>query len=252
MEKRFTIEDKDYEIKITADDLSEAKKIHLKTFRKCLEEGALLRKGLDKYLKDQGIWDEKKEQEFEQLTRKIAACESQLSTGQIDGRRMKLSEGRELAIETAKLRAKIKDLIQERSMVDANTAEGEADAERFNYLVSACVYDYDTQKRVFTSLDDYKDRGSDELAIQLAKKMAYLMYGLDEEPEKNNVEHKFLKRFDFINDKGDFIDREGRRVDVDGNVLDEEGYRVDEHGNRLDIYNNPIGDVDTAEFEMDV
>jgi hypothetical protein len=251
MEKRFEIDGKDYVIKITPNDLAEAKKIHLKTFRRCLEEGALLRKGLDKYLEEQGIWDETKEKEYEQLSKDISSLESQLSTGQIDGRRMKLSEGREVAIKMARLRARLRDLIQERTAIDGNTAEGEADSERFNYLVSACTYDYDTQSRVFSSLDDYRNRGSEELSMTLAKKLAYLMYGLDEEPEKSNTEHKFLRRFNFINENGDFIDSEGNKVDSEGNRLDDEGYKIDEHGNRVDIYDNPIGDVDTAEFEMD-
>lgn len=252
MEKRFTIDDKDYLIKIKSDDLSAAKRIHAKTFRKALEDGAILRRGLTKYMKEQNIWDDEKEAEYKDILKRIAKLESELSTGVVDGRTMKVSEGKEKALDLTRTRGELQSLISERTSLDVNTAEGQADNERFNYLVSRCVYDYDTQTPVFESLEDYYSRGSDELSVKLASKLANLMYGVDENHEDNYIENKFLKRFKMIDEEGNFIDKEGHAVDVEGCRVNEEGYRIDENGTKLDRYNNVLGDIETATFEEDV
>ena len=50
-----------------------------------------------------------------------------------------LSQAKTYAIEMQKLREELKELITEKTTLDAHTAEGQADNAKFNFLVSACV-----------------------------------------------------------------------------------------------------------------
>jgi hypothetical protein len=244
METRFEIGDKSYFIKIEPSVLNEAKKFHSVTFRKALDEGALLRKALMNYMIDQKVWSTKKEAQYQEYIKKINDLEYKLSAGA-----MKVSEGRKLAIELAETRAEFRDLIAERNIMDSNTAEGQADNARFNFMLAKCVYDYATQKPVYSSLEDYLQNGDDDVAIELASRFANYLYNIDDKYEENLVENKFLKRFKLIDDKGRYIDKDGNYVDIDGNRIDEEGYRLDEEGNRIDMNGHPLDvNIDTAEF----
>lgn len=245
MENRFTVGEKDYFIKVSPEAMSEGKKAHNKAFREALEDGALLRKSLTKYMREQGAWDDKKESEYQEYIKKISDLEYRLSSG-----KMKISEGKALAVELSKCRNEFRELISERNMMDTNTAEGQADNARFNALVAACVFDYDTQKHVYSSLEDYHKRGSEDLSVELAAKFANFLYGVDEKYDDNLVENKFLRRFKLIDEDGRFLDKDGNYVDVDGNRVDKDGYRLDAEGVRVDINGHRLGsDVDTAEFE---
>jgi len=245
MENRFTVGEKDYFIKVSAEAMTEGKKAHNRAFRQALEDGALLRKSLTKYMREQGAWDDEKESEYQDYIKKISDLEYRLSSG-----KMKISEGKNLAIELSKCRREFRDLISERNTMDSNTAEGQADNARFNALVCTCVFDYDTQKPVYSSIDDYHKRGSEDLSISLASKFANFLYGIDENYDDNLVENKFLKRFKLIDEDGRFLDKEGNYVDVDGNRVDKDGYRLDADGVRVDLNGHKLGsNIDTAEFE---
>ena len=249
---RFEIEDKEYFIKIDPKGLAEGKKAHGRAFRESLEGGALLRKGLAKYMKEQGVWDDEKETEYRKFVEDINDMEHRLSSGRVDGRLMKISEGKDLALLLSERRRGFRNLIAERNLMDSDTAEGQADNVQFEVLLVHSVYDYTTQKRVFDSADEYTEKNSEELTIKLASKFANIMYGVDDEYEKNLTESKFLKRFKLIDDKGRFINKEGHLVDVDGCVVDDEGYRLDPDGNRVDLSGRPLNvNVETAEFEDD-
>lgn len=247
MDKRFDVDGKSYFIKVTPRDTNEAKKVHNSAFRKALEGGAFLRKALMNYMNEQGVWSEAKEKQYQNLIKQIHDIEFRLSSG-----KMKISEGRKLAIELAKVRGEFRSLIAERNDMEANTAEGQADNARFNFLVSRCVYDYDSQKPVYSSLDDYIDNSDSDLATQLATKFANYMYGVDENYDDSLVENKFLKRFNLIDESGRFIDKDGQFIDVEGNRLDADGYRLDAEGNRIDINGHRLDvSIDTAEFIED-
>jgi hypothetical protein len=242
---RFDVEDKSYFIRMDSKATNESKKIHNKAFAEALANGALLRKALMSYMNEQGVWDADKEVLYQKYVKQINELEYKLSAG-----KMKVSEGKAIALELAKVRSEFRDLIAERNAMDSNTAEGQADNVRFNFLVSKCVYDWDTQKPVYSSLEDYTENGNSELAIQLANKFANFLYGVDEDYDNNLVENKFLRRFKIIDDKGRFINSDGKYVDIEGNLLDEEGYRLDSDGKRVDINGHPLDvDIDTAEFE---
>lgn len=248
MDNRFSIDDKDYFIRVDQKDVAEANYARAAAFKKALENGCILRKALFNVMMEQGVWDSKKEERHESLLKEIAELEYRLSSG-----KMKISDGRKIAIELTKKRNEFRDLVSERNAMDVNTAEGQADNVKFNHLISKCVYDYDTQKPVYSSIDDYVQKSGDpehaSLAYQLASKFASFMYGIDENYDNNLVERKFLKRFNLIDDRGRFI-KDGKLVDEDGNLVDEDGFRINSEGKRIDMNGNPIDvDIDTAEFE---
>jgi hypothetical protein len=118
-----------------------------------------------------------------------------------------------------------------------------------------CAYDYLTQKPVYSSLEDYIERSSDDLAIECATKFAAYMYGVEENYEDAFLENKILKKLNLLDGKGNLINKQGKRVDFDGNLVDENGARIDENGVRIDINNNPVIEdsvIDTLEIEDDL
>lgn len=242
-------EEQYYIVPMSSKILTEAQKVYNRAFRKAIDEGCLLKKKLEQYMLEQGIWNSHKEDEYKGILKKIAEYEYSLNKGGL-----KLSEAKEIALELREKRLALRDLIAERSSLDAQTVEGQADNERFNYLVSACVYSSLNRKPVYSSVDEYKEKSSDELAYKLASKFAENFYGISDDYDKNLTETKFLKRFKFIDDEGRFINKDGKHVDNEGNLLDKDGYRIDAEGNRIDINNNPIIEttVDEAEFIDDV
>ena len=251
-EKKFEYKDKQYLIKeLTADQTIEAQRVYTKEFKKAVENGAILKQSLEEHMRDQGLWDDEMAEKYTDLVKQSADLEYKIKSGAYK----KASELRDKAFELKKIRNELTALLSVRNSMDSVTAEGLADNERFFYLVSVCVYDYLTQKPVFSSLQDYKDQADSELAVKCASEYANVAYGLDENYQDAFVENKLLKRLNLLNDKGQLINRKGQRVDINGNLLDDEGSRIDADGNRIDINNNPLLDdsvVDELDFEDDL
>ena len=251
-EKRFSFQDKEYVIRpANAQSSVEAQKVYNRTFKKAIEEGAILKKSLEDHMRRQGLWDDDKQEEYESLLKRSADIEYKIKSGYYK----KASQLREKGIELKKIRNELSSLLMVRNSMDANTADGQADNERFFYLITACVFDYETQKPVYTSLEDYHEKSETDLAIKCAAEFANFAYGLDESFEDNLIENKLLKKLGLLNDKGQLTNKNGQRVDLEGNLLNEEGARVDKNGNRIDINNNPIIDdtaIDSLEFEDDL
>ena len=153
MDSKFEIDDKQYFITMGSDAISEGKKAHNKAFRQALEDGALLRKSLMNHMRSQGVWDDRKEESYQGFIKQIGELEYKLASG-----KMKVSDGRAIAIELGKVRGEFRNLISERNLMDANSAEGQADNVRFNYLLVNSVFDYITQKPVYPSVEEYLKR----------------------------------------------------------------------------------------------
>jgi len=251
-EKRFTFEGKDYVIKpVNAAASIEAQKIYNKAFKKAIEEGAILKKSLEDHMRRQGLWDDSKQEEYESLLKKSAGIEYKIKNGEYK----KASEVRDKSIELKKIRNQLTSLLMIRNSMDSTTADGHADNERFFYLVSACIYDYETQKPVYTSLEDYHEHSETELASKCASEFANFAYGLEENYEDKLIENKLLKKLGLLDEEGHLTNKKGERVDLDGNLLNKDGARIDKDGNRIDINNNPIIDdsvIEDLEFEDDL
>lgn len=217
---------------------------HMKAFREAVDNKALLRAKLDDYIRELKLWDDEKEQEFKRLRSIINDGELSLKKGGI-----KLSDARQKALEMKNARSALRKLMYERSMIDSNTAEGQADNARFNYMVYACVVYNDTGERYFKTYDEYLNATEDPVALLGASTLANMLYGVDGDAEKRLPENKFLFEWNFIDEKMRLVDKQGRLINEDGRLIDEDGYFIDENGQRIDENGVPLNSEGSYEVE---
>lgn len=243
-------------------ELNDSQIVYNKAWRKALDGGAVIRAKLNDYLTKEGVWSESQQKQYEEFIQKINDKELILKKGGIP-----LKKAKSLAIELKRLRLEFRDLISERTSYDSNTAEGVADNERFDYLVTVCVLDPLTKTPIFKDEEDYDARGSEPWAVRAASELANFIYNLDPEYENNLVENTFLKKFKFADDKGRLVNKDGHliAIDLNGNerLIDEEGfyiaynddgtsYKVDRDGNKVpDIEESPFLDDDGNPILLD-
>jgi len=215
-----------------------------KVWNKCIIEGVLTKKELQKVLKERGIYGDDKIKEEEEIIRQIQDCEKKLYLG--DGsKKMKLSDGKKIALQMKRLRASLRDLISEKIALEENTAENIADNARFDYLVALCTFKEDGS-RAFSGIDDYNQQSSDTFAFKAAATLAEMMYQLDTNMENSLPENKWLRSFNLVDDNlnlvkdGHLVDSEGRKIGNDGYYIDDNGNRVDRDGNPLDENGNYV------------
>ena len=206
-----------------------------KSFRAALESGALLRQKLESYMREQGLWDDKKEKEYTDLTERLNQQEITLAKGGI-----RLSEAKEVAMKMRLDRIDFRDLIGERNSLDNNTVEGQSDNARFNFLVYECMVDDKNGKPLFSSFSEYDDASSEPYVVEAAGELASLMYNLDPDYDKNLPENKFLKDYEFINDDLHLVDKDGRPCDIDGRLVNNKGRLINEDGQLVDRKGNLV------------
>ena len=230
IEQKFAV----YEPNIN--DYREAKKVYNTVLNNALLSDAPLRGKLDDVLRRQGMWDDTKQAKLTSLQQELIETEKKLAGGGI----LK-TEAKKASHDMARTRVKMAELLAPRTQLDGSSAEGQADNEQFNYLVSACVVYNDTKKAVFSSLEDYLNRSGEEVAFKAAQILANSIYGVDDQFEKNLPENRFLVSFGYmnkdlqlINEDGELVDEEDNLVDEEGNFIDKDGKRVDKFGNHLD------------------
>lgn len=230
--------DTQFEIKaLTVANQREAQKIYNQAFSDAVKSGSIVRAKLGDLMKEQGLWDDKKEVEFKTIQQKIFDKEKQLAKGGIS-----LKQAKTTAIEIKRLRIELRDLISDRTELDTHTAEGQADNARFNYMVSASVVYKDNQKPYFASYEDYLNRAASEVAILGAQKLAAIVYGLDSDFEKKLPENKFLLTYKFVDDNLNYIDNKQRKVDSEGRLLDDQNRFINENGQLVDKDGNLVDD----------
>lgn len=230
--------------------LSQAQRISAKAWTDCVREGIMTKKELEKFMKEQGIWDDGKDEEQKKIVKEISDFEKQLFVGGThkDGK-LRASEGKDIAIKMRMKRAELRDLIAEKISLEQNTAESISDNSRFDYLVANCTF-HENGTKVYSSLEDYKENADSELGFAAASNLAALLYSVDKDFEAKLPENKFLKMFNFVNEdlslvneEGETVDLEGRKIDKNGYYLSEDGKRVDKDGNPLDEFGNYIPTV---------
>jgi hypothetical protein len=228
----------------TVKDYRDAQLSYNKAFREALESGAILRQKLNDYLEKQDIWDEHKQKQYDALIEQIQAQEEVIKSGGIP-----LKQAKETAIKLRVLRSEFRGLIAEKQTYESNTAEGQADNIRFNFLVSRCVFKEDGITRVWANMDDYDKSGNEQWAVNAASELAQIIYGLDSDYDKNLVENKFLVNYKFARDDLRLVNKDGHLIDADGRLINEESrfvaykedgslYFVDRDGNEV----TPEGD----------
>lgn len=229
--------------------ISQAQRVGAKAWTDCVRDGIMTKKELEKFMKQNGIWDEGKDEEQKKIVQEIADLEKQLYVSGNGGKKLKASEGKKIAIDMRIKRNELRDLIAEKMSLEQNTAEAISDNVRFDYLVANSAF-YENGQKVYNSIDEYKERADDEMAFMVASTLAGIMYSVDKDFEAKLPENKFLKMFNFVNedlslvnDKGETVDTDGRRIDKQGYWLNEDGKRVDKDGNVLDENGNYIPEV---------
>lgn len=208
-----------------------------KAFRSALESGALLRQKLTDYMEEQGIWDDDKQKEYDDLLGEIGAKEEALNKGGIP-----IKEAKELALSMREKRAKFRVLIAERTALDTNSVEGQADNARFNALVCLCVLDPNTKNPIFPNLDDYDKLAEEPWAVKAAAELANMIYEIDPNYDKNLAENEFLVKYDFANEDLRLINKDGHLVDIEGRLINDEGRFISYHKDGTEYFVNMDGE----------
>lgn len=210
-----------------------------KAFRQALENGAILKRKLNDYMVEQGVWDEAKEKRYQTIMREISNRESALKAGGIP-----LKKAKEMALEMRRFRAEFNELISERQSYENNTAEGQADNARFDQLIMCCVVDQNGN-RIWNSSEDYERDSVEPWANKAASELANDLYGLDPNYYNNLPENQFLIKYKFVNKDLRLINKDGHLVDTSGRLINDQGryvayrdnggqYFVDYEGNEID------------------
>lgn len=218
--------------------VEDAKIIRTRHWNKFVDEGIKVKRQIDEILKEKGIWTDKQENQHKVLVNKITKLGKELSDTSVKKTRKR---GREIAIAILKTRNELRDLLEERNALDANSAEALAENVWFDYLVSVCVVYNKDGKPFFEDYDDYIDRKSEKAAWDAASKLASMIYGgvdFSENYQDNLIEVQFLKKFKFVDEDGNFIDStNGEKVDIDGKPTISPPANAD-----TDVYGNKIVD----------
>ena len=229
-------EDKKFSVVLpSAENQKEANKIYNTAFSDAIKAKALVRAKLDDVLVEQGLWDDKKQQEFNDLQNAILDGEKTLAKGGIP-----LAKAKEIAMQMKKNRSSLRELISVKTSLDTHTAEGQADNARFNYLVSTCLVYSDTKETYFKGYQDYLNRSSESVAVLAAQHLASMIYGLDSDYEEKLPENKFLTKYKFIDNNLRLINKEGHLIDENGKLIDESGRYVNEKGEFVDKNGNLV------------
>lgn len=199
-----------------ADDHKEAQKYANKVFREALSSGAILRDKIDAVMEEQGIWGDEQKEELKQLSDFISdGCEKLRAGG------FSLEEAKKLAIEIRIKRLDQMQLLAKKRSLDEYTVEAQADNARFDCFVCRCVKD-EEGKRVFKSVEDYRNQQHAPFAAKAAQVFGDLFYGLADDWEEKLPENEFLQTYGFVNEDLALVNTEGERVDIEGNLIEEE------------------------------
>jgi hypothetical protein len=237
---KVTLDSKEVELCVVRPNVKqrqEGQKIYNKAFRDAVESGAILRGKVNNVMREQNLWDDNKEAEYRKLLEKINGAERKIKSGGI-----KLNQAKDLALEMRKDRAELRSLTSERSSLDNNTAEGQADNAQFNYWVSSCTVYSETGKTYFSNYEDYLNRDDDPATGQAAGSLAMLLYNLDPDYEKKLPENQFLAKYNFVDEELHLVDKTGRRVDSEGRLVNKDGRYINEAGELIDIHGNRVNE----------
>ena len=201
-----------------AEEIKKSQVVYNKAFKQALDDGALLRQKLTEYMREQNLWDDNKQKQYDDLIEQISEMEESLQKGGI-----RLSLAKEIALDLRKKRDKFRTLIAERNALDAASAEGQADNARFEELVRLCTMKPETNARWFSDQKDYDASANQPWVVTAAEKLGNAMYGLDPNYEKNLEENKFLQEFKYVDDELRFINEDGHTVDSEGRLTNEDG-----------------------------
>lgn len=228
-----------------------------RSFMDSLASGAPLFDKLDAVAREQGVWSDSHQKQVDEIDAKLKQNELKLLKRGNAGLTKKAAY--QLAIETKKLRNEKLILLMPKNRLGEMTAEGQAKNAQFNHQVALCTYYNDgpeAGKRYFDGLEDFKARSSEETALQAARNLSYLSYGIDPTFEDNLTENKLLAELGHIDKKGRFVNKQGKLVDEDGRLVNEEGRYINEKNQLVDRDGDLVDEegkfiVESADFLPD-
>jgi hypothetical protein len=226
----FELDGKTYAVIIpTRDIIGKARSIYSRVLGQAMKDGVPFRDALFMHMREQGLWDDEKEEEHKALLKVLNEGELKLAQGGI-----KLSEARQIAVNMMRARRELSVLLFQQRRLDAFTIEGMAENAQFDALVSMCVIDNTTGKPVFSSPEDYKLRQGEDVAVNGATVYAKIHYNYDEDAVMALPENKFMVKWGFMNDDLHLVDEDGRLINEDGHFVDDLGRLIDEDGHLVD------------------
>src|SRR5437868_208034 len=83
----------------TSEEKRKAQLVYARAWREYVEGKAIMRAALDRYLRDQKIWDDMRQKEFERLRRQILDGERKLGMGKGSG--LNKQQAKELALQVS-------------------------------------------------------------------------------------------------------------------------------------------------------
>lgn len=222
-EKLFTVTEKINGKEVTKDLLIkkpsgqegvEAQKVYAKAWNEALKNGAPLRAQVDTLLVERGLWSDTKEKELTSQAKVLQKEIDRLNKGGIS-----LAEGRGIGLAVRNLRYDFNRLALEKSVLDNNTVEGQAEIAKINYLISVCTVYNITKKRVYKDLEQFYNESNEKTAIEASNAFMSFVYNLNADYEKEYPENKFLLKYKFINDKLQVLNDDGKPYDPETNLL---------------------------------
>lgn len=233
--------------KPTQQHQKEAQLHYNKVFKEKVLGGTLLRLQIEDVLRDRNILTEEKKAKIDKLNKKLIEGELALARGGI-----RKGEAYDLALDMIKARRELREQNRERTLLDQNTAEGQADNERFSYLIANCTKNANTGTSYFKNYQDYLEKeGKDVVPALAGQNLMGLMYDFVE-IQKQLPEYKFLVKYGYCDDQLR-LKKDGKFIDEDGNLIDEDGRFVNEKGEYVDNFGNKVKkdgsfDVEFQEF----
>ena len=104
-----------YVVRPNNNTIKNADRYRATTWNQCITDGVLTRKELAKILEERGIWNSEKSEQETIIANKIQELERKLYLGLgVDGKKAKISEGKQWALEMRRLRIQLRDLISEK------------------------------------------------------------------------------------------------------------------------------------------
>ncbi len=217
------------------------------TFMQAITSNAPLRAKVEEIARRQGVWDDVKQEEYNKLQKQLWDYELTLQKGGV-----KKSVAKGYALEMRRIRLEQRLLLADRNSIDQNTCESQAENTQFNHRVAMCLVQDEDNKPYCKDYDDYIDKlnNGDAVVMEGIKQMSYLQYNLDPNYEFNLPENKFLKEYNFVDDKLRLLNKEGRLVDEKGRLVNEEGRLINEKNELVDQDGNVIDEKGNYKVEF--
>lgn len=187
----IVLDGKNYVIKTPGSkEIANAKKISSIKFREYLEEGLYLRDELESVLAKRGAWNDEKRKNLEKTQQTIEDL-----TAKLEDESLSIEFRKQIAEQIQYFRIILTLLNAQYNELYKHTVESKVDDDYFDSLVSECLYNEDGTK-VYKSLEDYKEKATEELAITAATKLAEVVYGINPEWKDLLPEKVFLKKLE--------------------------------------------------------